>query len=62
MTMTKTNLQKHDGMFTGVLHEEFLEVVAGGREDDLVALQASSIAGKGHVTECLRRDSCTEAE
>ena len=48
-----TNLQKHDGMFTGVLHEEFLEVVAGGREDDLVALEAASVAGEGDVSEGL---------
>ena len=48
-----TNLQKHDGMFTGVVHEEFLEVIAGGREDDLVALEAASVAGEGDVCEGL---------
>ena len=41
-------------MLARVVNEEFLEVVAGRGEDDLVTLEAASVTGEGHISEGLR--------
>lgn len=40
-------------MLARVVDEEFLEVVAGRGEDDLVTLEAAPVTGEGHVSEGL---------
>ena len=49
----KTYLKEDDWMFAGVFQEQLLKVSRGGGEHDLVALDRASLAGNGHVTECL---------
>ena len=40
-------------MFAVVVDEQLLEVVGGGGEDNLVALDAAAVTGEGHVCEGL---------
>ena len=46
-------LEKDDGVFAGVLHEEALEIRRTGWEDHLVALDWSVLAGQGDVAKSL---------
>ena len=47
-------LEEDDGVLAVVVNEQLLEVVGGGGKDNLVALQAASVARQGYVAERLK--------
>lgn len=53
-------LEKDDGVFAAVLHEQGLEIGRARRQDHLVTLDGGAVAGQGHVAKGLRLQQVVE--